>query len=1120
MNKKITAPRIFVGVLLLFVVALISVMLILPSFGYFKVVFDRMGVNTSRVELIFDRLDFESSNVIGATITLEDGSTTTYDASTEWGSVRNPYVINQKHHVQNLSVLQNNGFFKERVDENGDPEQSFFLVCNNDGTPVAIDCEGISIAPIGTHENPFTGNISGAFVTGSATYNSYGVSVSTIGNVTVSASESEPDIGFFGMVGYFGTASTDSTDATPIIDGYGANISNLLFADVTIEAKDTVVDVLADWWNNLTDHTNLQNEQQETHHVGIIAGHAEFATLSDLNVFYSSESIKTFALSGSAATNFYSITGLVGTLQHVNPKATEGSLIGGAGNSVSDGDMLIEGGFGGGGAISGTLTGYMLAETIFNEHEMYLQSQSISTKDQYDVKEMKKRDGSALFNTVTMQERIDARDDWKNVDYYTFQDTVFTFAMSSSSKDTSAVDYVQKIWKNPENVTLSATQNSSDWVYTTDPNPNNVRIAYKFTAIEDANQHTAGGYYVLSYQDKNGTDDDWTDDTLYLMKINNTDTVPSAACYAIPVSDFVTDEGELGGTPELFAGTTDVSSFRLVSTNALFHEYTYTFKQATVDGTTYNRPFTSPFSSIATSLGLTASRTNQYSAYSQPEVVMSDVEETIEGGNVAYLYDWSIRESSEANGKFAVYTQYSLYGWRIFYAYYTKGTFTFDFNAETQKIEYRREQATQEESSAAPTVVLTEASAADDGEGDFIFNIYKVEVNTTDADGNPVMNGDNLNLTAKNFFPQNDPIYNFDPSKYVLESDGNGGYTVAPIRSYNLNSGRGTYLTQLNHIVKLFKPTTGNFQISWSENSLIGSWFGDAFNTNSGGVIGTEIGTTGEYATIPAGMVSFYISEASPDDPSYINIIVAVNPGQTTNGRIGLWEQAQDNGNQVSFSLTSPDQYFDLPISKVAANDTEDRNHILTISNYKSPQLDAEGNPVLDEKGNPVYTDSNSTSYVYLGGEIALVYHSFAVTTPGIYFMGSGNGSMSVAYFSVSGAAGTGADGSSASPLGNVDFVYANNGQIITIDKKFTGIQDPTNEDHTLYYPSYYFVTMIPKNEASGTVTKIQSETIYVHRYVDPNDNAATGRRIKIIGCTNAKPDGTAEMYQDTLETS
>jgi hypothetical protein len=264
-------------------------------------------------------------------------------------------------------------------------------------------------------------------------------------------------------------------------------------------------------------------------------------------------------------------------------------------------------------------------------------------------------------------------------------------------------------------------------------------------------------------------------------------------------------------------------------------------------------------------------------------------------------------------------------------------------------------------------------------------------------------------------------------------------------------------------------------------------------------------------------MISFYISEASVNKPSYINIIVAVNPGQTTNGRIGLWEQAQNNGNQVSFSLTETDKYFDLPISKVAANNTEDRNHILTITNFKSPAMNGD-TPLFDERGNPLYTDSNSLSYVYLGGEVALVYHSFEVTTPGVYFMGSGNGSMSVAYFSVSGAAGQGADGSSASPLGNIDFVYANNGQIVTVDHKFTGIHDLNNEDYTLYYPSYHFVVMIPKSDQSSTVTKIQTESIRIYRYIDPGNANSIKRHIKIIGGTNARAKGLSEMYEDDLD--
>ena len=1214
---KITAPRVFMGVLLLFVVTVLTFMLIIPSLGFFKVEFDRHGLNTAKIELIFDRLNFDSETAITV-----NGTATTvgaqldalgYDKDAVWGSESNPYVISQKYHVQNLSVLQNNGFFKERVKTDpttgepvlGDdgkpiPDQSFFLVCTPDGLPVAIDCDGMTIAPIGTHDRPFTGNIQGALFDGSTTYGSYGTSVSTIGDLTVSANTNEPDIGFFGYIGYYGTATTDAATGNPVITGgYAANISNLLLADVTVEANFSITQAVVDWFASIlgatadAPHPHTTN-QEETHHVGIVAGHAEFATIKDISVFYSSNSVQSFSLAGSSNTSYYSITGLVGMLEHVNPLAQGGNLIGGAGNSVSDGDMLVEGGFGGGGSISGSLTGYMMAETLYNEHEETIQENdfdslvsdsigdaplpAIHTNGVYDVTEMWKHNPKytttgtedkyiKLFETISMAERERAYEGfqevpWKYYDYYVFKDSVFTFAMSSSSKDTSAVDYVQKIWKTPENATLSATKENADWTYTTDPNPKNLRIAYKFTAIKDASEHVAGGYYVLAYQYKNGTENDWTDDTLYLLTLNNTCVSGQEEAQAmyynvstpLNVSSFCSNDGTSGATPSFFENTSDISSFRLVSTSELFHNYAYTIKAAD-DGST--RTFTSPFADIGTSLALEASRDNTSSAYRQPKVTMSNKTASTDGTNVAYIYDWNIQESANNNNKFAVYKAYSFYGWQVFWGYYTKGTFTFDFNTSTKQFEYRREQATQNTNSSAPTINLTQAQAADPEagtaavEGDFIFTIYKVEANTVSEGGGVTVHPDNINLTPKNLFPESESkiSYTFNPSQYVLEQqfeldaqgnkdyskpilDANGKitYALAPIRSYNLNSGRGTYLSQLNHIVKLFKPTSGNNQVSWSPNSLIGSLFGDQFDTNNGGVVGTEIGTTGKYVTIPTGMISFYITEASAAKPSYINIIVAVNPGQTSNGRVGLWYQADRNSNnQSTFSLTNPDQYFDLPISKVAANNDVDgdRLNILTISNYKTPRLDENGNAVLDNKtGQPLYdtyADTNGaplTSYVHLGGEVAFVYHSFEITTPGTYFLGSGNGSMSVAYFSVSGAAGTGADGSSASPLGNIDFVYANGGKIVTVNQKFSDLQDTTNEDYTLYYPSYHFVLMIPRDEQTGTVTKIQNESIRIYRYIGDAGPTGTKRRIKIIGCTNAKPKGLADMYEDILETS
>jgi hypothetical protein len=300
MQKKLTAPRIFTGVLLLFLITIAVCALVIPSLGFFQAWFRATGFNSAKVELIFDRLDFENTTdqvvLDGQTMTVQAAlNAKGYNAEAVWGTKENPYVISRKYHVQNLSVLQNNGFFKERKDADGNPLQSYFLVCETDGTPAVIDCGGMTLAPVGTHANPFTGVIKGAPLAGEARMyddddnaengGGYGTAVSAIANLTVSASVSEPDIGFFGCIGYHGKADTDDATGAPIItDGYAANISNLTLADVTVESTVSVVQSIIDWFAGIFGATTEKPhphtaDQEETHHIGIVAGHAEFATL-------------------------------------------------------------------------------------------------------------------------------------------------------------------------------------------------------------------------------------------------------------------------------------------------------------------------------------------------------------------------------------------------------------------------------------------------------------------------------------------------------------------------------------------------------------------------------------------------------------------------------------------------------------------------------------------------------------------------------------------------------------------------------------------------------------------------------------------------------------------------
>lgn len=1126
---KITAPRVFMGVLLLFVVTLLTFMLIIPSLGFFKVEFDRHGLNTAKIELIFDRLNFDSETAITV-----NGTATTvgaqldalgYDEDAVWGSENNPYVISQKYHVQNLSVLQNNGFFKERVKtdpETGEPvlgddgkpipDQSFFLVCTPDGLPVAIDCDGMTIAPIGTHDRPFTGNIQGALFEGEAKYqsdkttaagitNGYGVSVSTIANLTVTANVAEPDIGFFGCIGYYGTVTIDSTGKNPptISKGYAGYVENLLLADVTIEATDNLVSDLSAWWNSIGTG-NHTHDAHETHHVGVVAGHAEFATVNNISVFYT-EGVQTFSLAGSGVANYYSTTGLIGTLRYVNPTITEGGALVGDGTSISDGDM-VEGGLGGGGTISGTLTGYMLAETLFAEHEKYLTAQSLTTQDIYNVAEMKKSDGSQLFETVVMEEG--RGNNKKNVTYYFFRDSVFTFAMSSSSKSgVDNIDYVMKIWELDETPSVSGTAELSDWEYGASDNPADAKRAYKLEAVTEIK---ADEYYVIAYQ-HSGADGTagTTDDVLYLVPIKQGNIENNEiSCIKIPYSKFVQGDVTLGnGTTVSIDGPQytngHITSVTLAGIEKVYYDAAFVYKNGRISDPSAN----------SYGLAVYAQRNNTYSRFPTPSVVISNDDGSNPTGNGAtegYAFTWSF--SFNETGKCAIYQNYSFYGWSL-RNYHRCGAALFGIDVT---------------STNSGKVTFTFPGDGDDNRNanayshaptssEQIFTIFKITTNTLDSYGEVVPATGNYELTPMTMSAAN-ATYSYDPSKYVFQSSSSGTYTLAPIASLNLNNGKGKKLEQLNHVVKLFEATKYNYKLTIGStlDELFGSSiFGDWLDSNSGGVVGAYIGTTGKYYTIPAGMIAFYIDEevTSPDNPSYINMIVAVNPGQTTTGRIGLYQTTESFASD-SFNLDSPIDSFTLPCSVVATSTDFRDDYTITVSGRTVATQNADGTTT--------YSQDTSTSYVYLNGEVAFVYYTFEVTAGGIYLLGSKTGPMSVAYFSVSGAAGQGADGTSTSPLGDVDFVYANNGKIVTIDNKFEGIQDPTNENYALYYPSYHFVVM--KGEGTSAKPYVQNESISIHRYVDPNDSSGTKRHIKIIGCTNAEAKGLADVYEDDLETT
>ena len=1118
MTRSFKKATVLAAIVLLALVMSIWAFVASPSFAYFRALLDENGSHNMMIELIFDRLNQEGFDAYAEKyqdVYGRDGQPFSPNESAEWGTRENPYVISQKYHVQNLSVLQRVGFFENRLDAEGKPKQAHFLVCNPNGTPVVIDCGGMALSPVGTHEHPFTGVINGAPSTGDATYAGYGSSISGFANLTITSTLDEPDIGFFGKLGYYGeknvTQDGFGNDVITVTGGYAATVQDLLLADVTIQSRRSLGQILSDWWAEFSGHVNHSDERAETHHVGIIAGHAEFATVKSVSVYYS-EDVAAFDLISNeegSQTNYYSSTGLLGLLECVNPVVGEDGVLDGS-DAISDSVLVGNGSEGGGGDESGTMTGYFLAKNLYERHEDYLGHFKLTTKDKYSVTEMQElvtengeTVGKSLFEKVTMAERDDpGRDNWKYRNYFYFQDTVFTFAMSmsvASDKDGNATetadeshsDYIQTIWKLEEKTpSISATASFDNLQYGPDPNAK-PQIAYHLKAVTSL---TEDGYYVLSYLDK-GASSSTDDDVLYILNLNDTSGAEGYV-RAVPVE-------EMYGETEYENGY--IKSINLIGVSPTYYDYSFQYDKSggySIKSPDYDYKF-----------GITATD------YEKPTTVIST--SNTASGNLwqtdpVFDYGWNFNAHSDGSYRVSV-TKYHRFG--ILLPAYGWSKLQFSEGKLSFYTEMSRDSRKEDEKIPLDDKIN-------------YFTVFEVNTNTYDEGGN-ITNEDtteNQQLTPKNILSDSD-LYSFDPSKYVLQYVGNsseggyslGNYKLLPIRSLKLNNGRGELLSDVNHIAKLYKTHNQNYQLTIGNlfNSALGDFINNWTATNSGGVLNTTIGTSNtEVYSIPTGMTAFEINKASPEEPSYINIIVAVNPEQEAIGTVGLWAMNKQSWKQ-SFDLSNPTYSFDLPISKTAKGSADLKYAIKVTERVVETEVEGKRifEVVADEQGN------NEVSYMYLGGETALIYYSFSITSTGVYMLGSKAGPLSVAYFSVTGAAGQGDDGMSGSPLGNVDFVYDYGGTIITTDKHYDGEAPLVNlEEYDKYYPSYLLIGMLPERvqDQSESITKIQNEVIKIRRYIKTQgDSFGTKRHLKMLGenytaIRSASP--VMEDYQDDID--
>lgn len=348
--------------------------------------FDRISGVSNGTSLNIECRD--ESITTGVTAADADGKRYyTYNANAEWGTANNPFIISDLKHLQNLSVLQNIGYFSAFTDEFGrtgstmKAEQCmpYFLVCTPTGNAVKIDGTQMEAPyePIGNDANPFIGYVGGAFTANpSVTVDGKSCDQSVLYKIKIQPTADYVDVGLFGNIGYLGDEST-ATEANPRFQGAAASVCDLLLYDTQIIVKHTTAwQAIVDWTAHkfgFKTNANTDGIPHENHHIGILAGHVEYATVKQISVYYSSPSIAAIDVShvnqssNGVKANYSSASGILGFVHSMNSTQSDGFIMM---DGTSDADISVSnGGVGtGGGLLSGTGRGYVTAAEVFQAY--------------------------------------------------------------------------------------------------------------------------------------------------------------------------------------------------------------------------------------------------------------------------------------------------------------------------------------------------------------------------------------------------------------------------------------------------------------------------------------------------------------------------------------------------------------------------------------------------------------------------------------------------------------------------------------------------------------------------------------------------------------------------------
>lgn len=1147
-----TKAKKIILLLICFLTLVFSLLTAVVSFAYFskKEIYD--GYFSGEVELLFDRLNDQGITAYQAhldEVYKGPDKTVTASATADWGTEAYPYVISDVRHLYNLSELQRLGFFYKKFIDNQNPETPFsipyFLVCTPAYTPALIDGTNFKgITSIGTDEFPFIGSVCGVKVkseeseTQKITVGGKLCDTSAISNIKVSGNPANADVGLFGYVGYLGDEKK-----TEAFTGQISTLSNLVLTDVQVTVKsslwDKVTAFLEDIAENIANNTpgghrysftELHNTADydkvphENHHVGILAGHADYAKIEYISVYYSADNIVAIDLKdetklddkNKTEANYLSATGILGFIYNINPTFTnnaDGSqtITPGSGDSVGD---LSYGTVGGGGSLSGMKSGYVLAAEMYKNYHWVKGADGSTTEDtsgKIYLKDAVDKDGNALC-----VEWIRDRLLWgtEATGRYYFYDGVFTFALSSQQ------DVIEPTWNNEDGKADEFSIGSTDhsgWKANTKKG-NNFVVAFvneiksleKLQDVANNKQPIYIGYeqgetiYMMSLTKSEGSSsifDAFSDNayrTIAFNKkfLNNQESILSIQETLKEIYKNDSNDSRLPYDKDgnvNFNIIENIMDYQLISlgSSANLEELK---NQYTINVST---------------------NTNGSYSFKNGESVLALLCQRL-GWRVAISYTYSIWAGTDKPS--------NSYPYRYYWS--TEASLEYDEISECFTIKF---DVSPDDQSATRYVSFNGNESDPKFQGtknieDYIkLKFYTVE-GTSDLDYGRIT-----------FDPIDDPssetdCYTFKADETVLLAKST--HTTVVDRNNNNIIGTTTTTYEVKSLEKLGWNNGSSVPVSSADlqkkfKMLKGITFGGSLNIFNGtlgsdGIITAPVGSNGTEANIPQSCIAFRINKKAKDIK--IRVIVSVAVSEYYKGEEGYDLDDKTNGAYTRYfnlwKMEAAGESF-VQVFNATGKDLLDRFEVPRSHPYEP------GTTAASPSSEYITVKFESNDYrCYLNGDRVLVAYEFTVdststgTGVGVYCLGmsgidsSGNTisdvPMEIVYFSAEGVASAGRDGASGSQIGTIDFVYDYKDVIVTVTES-SKTDSNGEEDYSTYYPSYcllYFDIAQKKDSSTEAYYSVNDEVVIIRRYVyagtgtpgsDANHNTTPSKTILFL---------------------